>query len=112
MTTKERIIRQTIKKVQAERNRAKYILEADPYSSLCELYREAKIWMEDNPDDVKNLSEKYRDKVAEWAKCEKTHRRIIRQQRNSSKLIAKVVTMDFELTSLNRELYCIERYGT
>lgn len=103
MTTKEKVIRESIKRIAKKINGIRKILDANPLSEIIELERktihEAKQLK--NPVEALRLITEAMNKKAELMK-------VAKKQQNSIKLINEKVKLEFELSDLNMELWHIQ----
>ena len=106
MTTKEKVIREAIKRNTKRLEKVDSILDANPLSEICDIRIEAqKILTEHKGDNKKimELIEPLADKEKKLFALAK------RQTKDSSKLIDEKVKLQVELGDLNNELYWITR---
>lgn len=104
MTTKEKVIRESIKRVTKQINKINLILNANPLSDIIKLRRDTL----NNAKEFQN-HEKALVFINKAIKKEKELIRIAKKQQNSIKLINEKVKLELELSDLNGELWHIER---
>ena len=109
VTTKEKVIRQSIAVCEKKLSEINNILNANPVSRICEIRIEAQKLLDENKSIEKRMSKDFILKIEELAKLEKEQFRIAKQSSNSIKLIDDKVELEMELTDLKNELYHIER---
>ena len=109
MTTKEKVIKESIKRNTKRLNEIKAILDASPLSRICELRMEAKKLFDENQGIEKRTSNEFIAKIDKLAKEEKKMFALAKKQQCSAKLINEQVNLEVELSDLNNELYLIER---
>jgi len=109
MTTKEKVIKESIERNTKRLNEIKTLLEANPLSRICELRMEAKKLLDENKGIEKRTSSDFVAKIDKLAKEEKKMFALAKKQQNSSNLIDEQVKLEMELGDLNNELYFIER---
>jgi len=109
MTTKEKVIRESIERNTKRLNKIKTLLEANPLSRICELRMEAKKLLDENQGIEKRTSNDFVAKIDKLAKEEKKMFALAKKQKDSAKLIDEQVKLEMELSDLNNELYFIER---
>jgi hypothetical protein len=109
MTTKEKVIRESIERNIKRLNEIKTLLEANPLSRICELRMEAKKLFDENKGIEKRTSNEFVAKIDKLAKEEKKMFALAKKQQNSAQLIDEQVNLEMELSKLNNELYFIER---
>lgn len=105
MSTKEKIVKKSIRQVQCEISKIDEILNATPVSDIIELHRKT-------TDEVKilNNENRYQEalEVLEHAKKEEAKlNKIFEKQRDTVALIDRKVELYFELSDLNNELWLI-----
>lgn len=105
MTTKEKIIRESIEKVKEELAEIISIIDATPLSGIIAGRKEAVDLITPatlgDEDAIK--------RIGELAEQEKRLFKIAEKQKNTSRLIGRRIELDSELTDLENELYYIER---
>ena len=109
VTTKEKIIRQSIAICEKKLSEINNLLNANPVSKICEIRIEAQKLLDENKTIEQRTSKDFILKIEELAKLEKEQFRIAKQSSNSIKLIDDKVELEMELTDLKNELYHIER---
>lgn len=108
MTTKEKVIKESIERNTKRLNEIKTLLEANPLSRICELRMEAKKLLDENQGVEKRTSNKFVAKIDKLAREEKKMFALAKKQQNSAQLIDEQVKLEMELGDLNNELYFIE----
>jgi len=103
MTTKEKVITESISRIKRELDGIDEILNANPLSEIIKLRQKAAEITE---------GEKWRDKsvlaeLNEMGKEEKRLFALAKKQQNTNELIDRKVKLEMELSDLNSELYFI-----
>lgn len=103
MTTKEKVIIESISRIKRELDGIDEILNANPLSEIIKLRQKAAEITE---------GEKWRDKsvfaeLNEMGKEEKRLFALAKKQQNTNELIDRKVKLEMELSDLNSELYFI-----
>lgn len=109
MTTKEKVIKESIKRNTKRLNEIKTLLDTSPLSCICELRMEAQKLLDENQGIEKRTSNEFVAKIDKLAKEEKKMFALAKKQQDSAKLIDEQVKLEMELSDLNNELYFIER---
>lgn len=109
MTTKEKVIRESIERNTKMLKEIKELLEANPLSRICELRSEAKKLLDENQGIEKRTSKEFVAKIDKLAKEEKRMFELAKKQQDSAKLIDEQVKLEMELNDLNNELYLVQR---
>ncbi len=106
MSTKEKIVCESIKKTTKRISVIDNILNAEPLSDIIQLRKEGQKILDDNRDDNQKLAEL----IKPYAKKEKELFRIAKIQTDSTlELINEKVKLSSELGDLKNELYFIEQ---
>jgi len=108
MTTKERIIRESISAAEKERSEIIELLEASPLIEIIEGRKKAQKLLCEYETSDPRLSEE----IGKLAKDEARLFAIAKKQADSNALVIRRVELDFEISDLERELYFIEREKT
>lgn len=103
MTIKEKVIRESIKRVTKKITEIQRILDASPLSDILHLRQKAAELHFDPPK-----SEAYLESLREMAEQEKKLFALAKKQRNTSALINKQVHLESELRDLNHELWIVQ----
>ena len=104
MTTKERVIRTTIKKVELNLKKVQALLDANPLSEILKIRQEAQELIKNETDNgiilskLKKLQERERQQFA-----------IYEKSKNTNLLVSKKVELTIELDNLRKELYFITK---
>jgi len=109
MTTKEKIIRQSIAEVKRQIEKIDTLLKAKPVSEIIKIREEFKALLEQNQGVEKRIRPEFLKALEELARREKEQFSIAERMKNSTDLIEKKVKLDFELCGLNNELYFLTR---
>lgn len=107
-TTKEKVINESIKRVQVKIDRLQAIYDANPYSELIEIRIEAQKLLVESQIGGQIVSKKLLDKISKLAEREKAQQKLIKQQRDFMKLLDKLGNLKSELYFLQRELQQVE----
>ena len=105
MTTKEKIIRQSIASNEIELKEIKELLEASPLVAIVEGRQKAQKLLSELEISDPRLSQE----IGDLAKEEKRLFAIAKKKQNSVELIDRRIRLEFELADLHNELYWIER---
>jgi len=105
MTTKERIIRESIAATETELSEIISILDASPLLGIIEVRKKAQKLLNEYDIGDPRLTKL----IAELADEEKRLFKVAEKQKDSIALIDRRVKLDFELQDLNNELYWTER---
>ena len=108
MTTKEKVINQSIGKVEKRLKEINFILEANPLSEICKIRQEAQKWLDENKTVEQRTSDDFIAKIEALSKREKEQFALAEKSKDSIKLIDEKVNLEFELSDLRNELYQIE----
>lgn len=109
MTTKEKVINQSIEQVEKRLKEINFILEANPLSEICKIRQEAQKLLDENKTVEQRTSDDFISKIEVLSKREKEQFSLAEKSKDSIKLIDEKVKLEFELSDLRNELYCIER---
>lgn len=109
MTTKEKIINQSIEQVEKQLKEINSILEANPLSEICKIRQEAQKLLEENKTVEQRTSDAFIAKIEALSKREKEQFVLDEKSKDSIKLIDEKVKLEFELSDLRNELFHIER---
>ena len=109
MTTKEKIINQSIEQVKKQLKEINFILEATPLSEICKIRQEAQKLLDENKTVEQRTSDDFITKIEALSKREKEQFALAEKSKDSIKLIDEKVKLEFELSDLRNELYHIER---
>jgi len=102
MKVKEKVIRESIKRIENRIYNIDKILGSNPLSEICEGRIKAQNIMKDNKADYEKISKL----ISTLAKKEKDLFKLAKMQnRNTSKYIKEKVELESELSSLNHELH-------
>lgn len=101
MTTKEKVIAESIKRIEREICKINDILDARPLLEIIRLQQEALTLVRGSKFGDKNVLKELDRMAAE----EKKHRVIAKKQRNSVKLIERKVKLEMELSDLHSEQF-------
>lgn len=108
MTTKEKVIKESIDRNTKRLNEICSLLDANPLSRVIEIRTEAKKLFEENKGIEKRTSSEFVTKIDKLANEEKRMFELAEKQQDSIKLIDEKVKIEMELSDLNKELYYIE----
>lgn len=109
MTTKEKIINESIQKVLNRIKEINFILESNPLSTICTIRQEAQRLLDENKTVEQRTSSDFIAKIEKLSKREKEQFALAEKGKYSIKLIDEKVNLEFELSDLRNELYHIER---
>jgi hypothetical protein len=109
MTTKEKIIHQSIEQIRKRISEIDYILESTPVSEIMRIRTEAQKLLDENKRIEQRTSDEFINKIETLSKREKEQFEIAVHQKNSIELINEKVNLEFELSDLKTELWHIER---
>ena len=109
MTTKEKIVNQSIKKVQKQLDKINYILEAKPLTELCNIRQETVELLENNKTIEQRTSTEFIAKIEALSIREKEQVKLAHKLKNSVKLIDQKIELESELSDLKTELYYIQQ---
>ena len=104
MTTKERVIRTSIKKVELNLKKVQDLLDADPLSEIIKIRQEAQELIKNETDIQVILS-----KLEELNTRQKAQYAIFEKMKDTSALTRRKVKLVLELDSLRHELYSITK---
>lgn len=110
MTTKEKVIRESIIRVETRLAKINKDLNASPLSDLIDIRREAQALLDKNKTVAERTSDEFTAQIEELSKKEKQCVKMAKELtgRKMSELIDEKVTLQRELIDLNNELYRIE----
>lgn len=108
-TTKQKVIEETIKKVERELAKIDSYLNSNPLSEICKIRDEANKLLEKNKTINERTSDGFIKEIEVLSKREEEQFKLIKKSRNSTKLIERKVELQFELSDLLNELYHIKR---
>lgn len=108
MTTQEKVIHESIARIEKRLIKIDEILNARPHIDLLNLYKEFGEMLNANQGDAR-LTPDFMDKVAAMEKREKELKIMVNVQKNTIKFIDEKVKHTTELTSLKNELYWIKQ---
>jgi hypothetical protein len=108
MTTKERLLRKSIGKVEKKLKEIDFILNATPLSEICRIRQEGQRLLDENKTIEQRTSEGFIAKIEALHKRERQQFALAEKGKDSLKLIHAKVELDFELSELKKELYFIE----
>lgn len=112
MTTKEKVIKQSIKQIEKQIKEIDFILNANPLSEICKIRQEAQKLLDENKSVEQRTSDDFIAKIEVLSNREKEQFALAQKGKDSIKLIDKKVKLEFELSDLRTELYHIERNRT
>lgn len=112
MNIKEQVINESIARINERLIKIKNILDANPIGEICKIRLEAQKLLEENKTIEQRTSKEFVVKIEMLAKREKEQFRLVKQMKNTSKLIDEQVDLEMQLQELNTELYYIERKRT
>lgn len=104
MTTKERVIRTSIKKVELNLKNIEALLNATPLQNILDIRLEAQELINTETDTQVILS-----KLKKLQEREKAQYAIFEKSKNTNSLVSKKVKLTIELDHLRNELYFIEK---
>lgn len=108
MTIKEKVIRESIQRLEKEKEAIDLILDANPISDICQVRIDAQLLLETTQGDDR-FSDQFISAMESLAKREKELFALAERHRNSSELIERKVEIEFELSDLNKELYYVNQ---
>ncbi len=109
MTTKEKVINQSIKQVEKRLKKINFILGAAPVSEICKIRQEAQKLFDENKTVEQRTSDDFTSKIKVLSKREKEQFFLAEKSKDSIKLIEEKIKLEVELSDLRNELYYIER---
>lgn len=109
MTTKEKVVRASIKKASKRLNNINYILSATPLSDILQLSKKMKELLDKCKTIEERTSDEFVEKIGKMAKEEKRLIALAKKQQNTNKLIEEAVRIKMELSELKTELWAIQR---
>lgn len=109
MTTKEKIVRQSINQVEKRLKEINFILESNPWGEIFKIRQEGQRLLDENQTIEQMTSPEFISKIKDLAKREKAQFKLVERHKDILKLIDEKVKLEFELQDLQRELYFIER---
>lgn len=109
MTTKEKIVRQSISVVAKEIAEIDYLISANPLAEICKIRQEAQKFLETHSTLEQRLSKDFVSKINEFAKKEAEMFSLFEKTKDSISLMKRKVDLDSELTELKNELFYIEK---
>ena len=105
MTTKEKVVRESIKRIERRIKKIDDILNAEPLQEIINIRKEAQRLIKSDLSPHEQVK-----KISELQKRETKQRNIFEmQQKKYTKLISEKGELTFELYDLKNELYLIER---
>lgn len=108
MTTKEKILNESIEIVSKRIAEIKSIIDANPLSDICRLRIEGQQLLDENKGNQR-LSKEFGDKISAMAKKEKQLFALAKKQKNTVKLIDELVKLESELSEYESELWNMVR---
>ena len=109
MTTKEKVIRESIKRITKRLKTLEDIQNASPAINLIEVRKEAQQLLEENKGIAKITSKSFMDKIEVLSKREKECWKMINRQKKWMKDSDEMARLTIELSDLKNELFYIER---
>ena len=109
MTTKEKVIKESVKRITKRLKTLENIQNASPTVDLIELRKEAQQLLEENKGIEKRTSKSFIDKIEALSKREKECWKMISRQKKWMKDSDEMARLQIELTNLKNELFYIER---
>ncbi|MEK6882665.1 MAG: hypothetical protein AABY22_23790 [Nanoarchaeota archaeon] len=109
MTTKEKVINQSIGQVQRRLKEINFIIEANPLSEICKIRMESQKLLNENKTVSERTSDDFIEKIEVLSKREKEQFVLAEKGKDGIKLIDEKVKLEFELSDLQIELWHIER---
>lgn len=109
MTTKEKVLDESIARATKRLIEINAILGANPISEICNIRMEAQKLLNENKSVEQRTSAEFIAKIGELAKREKEQFRLAKLQDDSIKLIEEKVDLVLELGDLKNELWSINR---
>ena len=108
MTTKEKVIRESISRLEKEMLHIDKILNANPISEICQVRINAQLLME-NTKGKDRFSDQFLSAMKGLAEKEKALFELADKQKDSAGLIKRKVDVGSELLDLRNELFRINR---
>lgn len=108
VTTKEKIIRESISRISKRIERLETIMNSNPASDLIDVRKEAQKLLEENKSVESRISPDFLKKLERLSKREKECWNMIGKQREGERNSDELVSLNMELSDLNTELYFIE----
>lgn len=111
MTTKEKVINESIIRVEKRLAEIKKILNATPLLDLIDVRREVQVLLEENKTIQQRTSNEFIAKIDNLAKKEKQCIKLAKELTGQKMidLMDEEISLEVELSDLNNELYHIER---
>lgn len=109
MTTKEKVIHQSIRQVEKRLKEINFILDANPLIEICKIRQEAQKLLDENKTLAQRTSDDFMSKIEVLSKREKAQFALAEKSKDRIKLIGEKVKLELELSDLRNELYHIER---
>jgi len=109
MKVKEKVVRESIKRITKQLAKLEYIQNANPASDLIQVRKEAHELLENNKGIEKRTSKEFINKIEALSKREEDCWSMIDKQKNWIKDSDKIVNLQIELSELKNELFFIER---
>ena len=109
MTTKEKVVRESIKRITKRLKVLEDIQNSSPASDLIDVRKEAQELLEQNKGIEKGTSKEFMSKIEELSKKEKDCWKMINRQKKWMKDSDEIVKLQIELGDLKNELFYIER---
>lgn len=110
MTTKEKVIYESIKRIEERLEEIGYILNATPIKDIFDIRMEAQnLLRESGNESVNRYSDYFINKIEELSKKESELFELAEKQKDSLALIDERGRLDGELRYLKRELFRINR---
>lgn len=109
MTTKEKVINQSIEQLKKRLKEINFILEANPLSEICKIRKEAQKMLNENKTVESRISDDFISKIEVLVKREKEQFDLAEKLKDSTKLIDEKVDLEFELLELRNELYNLKK---
>ena len=107
MTTKEKIVRQSIEAVTKEIAEIQALFDANPLVEIIEVRKAAQALLNDYQPSER-IKPEFMEKLGALVKREKELFAIADKRQDTLKLIDRQVELEIELGDLNNELYSIE----
>lgn len=104
MTTKERVIRTSIKKVELNLKKVQALLDSDPLSEIIKIRKEAQELIRSETDNEALLS-----KIMKLNERQMEQYAIFEKMKDTNALTRRKVKLVLELDNLRHELYFIEK---
>ena len=105
MTVKEKVIRESIDRIEKRIKKIKHIVYANPLSDIISGRIEVLKILEDNKGDYAKIAKL----IEPYAVSEKANFKLAKLQEGAGKLIDEQVEIENELYNLHAELYWIEK---